>query len=63
MDVFCTANAVEPGAGEDQRVGLAFAPLAQARIDIAAHLDELQIGTQGQQHRLATRAGRADACP
>jgi hypothetical protein len=63
MHVFRTADAVKPGAGEDQRVGLAFAPLAQARIDIAAHLDKLQIGSQGQQHGLATRAGRTDACP
>jgi hypothetical protein len=63
MHIFGTPDAIQPGTGEHQSVSLAFAPLAQARVDVATHLDELQIGAQSQQHRLAARTGCADACP
>ncbi len=59
--MFGTAEAIQAGTGEHQRVGLARCPLAQARIDIATHRYELQIGPKGKQHGLPPRAGRRHA--
>ena len=61
MDVLGEAEAVKAGGGEDQRVGCAFGPLAEAGVDVAAHLDEGEVGAQCEKHRLAARAGGGDA--
>jgi hypothetical protein len=61
VDAFGASEAVETGGGENQSVGLAFGPLAETGVDVAAHLYELDIGTESEQHGLAARAGGADA--
>ncbi len=60
VDVLGVAEAVEAGAGEDEGVGLALRPLAQAGVDVAAHLDEAEVGAKGEEHGLAARAGGGD---
>jgi hypothetical protein len=60
VDVFGAAEAVEAGGGEDECVGLTFTPFAQAGVDVTAHLDELEIRAEGEQHGLAAGAGGGD---
>jgi protein SCO1/2 len=60
VDGFGAAEAVQSRAGEDERVRLAFTPLAQPCVDVAAHLDEADVRAEGEDHRLAARAGGRD---
>ena len=62
MNAFGATDAVETGGGEDECVGLTFRPFAKARVDVAAHVDELDVRAQGEDHRFAAWAGGADAC-
>ncbi len=61
VDGVGAAESVEAGAGEDQGVAGAFFKFAQAGVDVAAELDELEIGAQGQELGATTRAGGAHA--
>jgi protein SCO1/2 len=61
VDAFGAAEAIEAGGGEDEGVALAFAPLAEAGVDVAAHGDELEIRTKGEEHGPAAGAGGGDA--
>ena len=60
VDTFGAAEAVEAGGGEDESVGGAFTPFAEAGVDVAAQLDEAEVRAQREQHCLATWAGGAD---
>ena len=60
VDMLGVAEAVEAGAGEDEGVGLTFGPLAKAGVDVAAHLDEADVGTEGEDHGLAAWTGGGD---
>ena len=60
MEPLGAAEAVEAGGGQHQRVALAFAQLAQAGVDVAAQLDEAEVGAQGEELGAAARAGGAD---
>ena len=60
VDGFGAAEAVEAGGGEDEGITLAFGELAQAGVDVAANLDEADVGTEGEELGAATRAGGAD---
>ena len=60
VHAFRAADAVEAGGGEDEGVGLAFGPLAETRVDVAAHVDKLDIGAQGEDHRFAAWRRCAD---
>src|SRR5581483_5059403 len=59
-DALAEAEPIEAGAGEQDRIELAFVELAQTRADVAAQLGDLQIGTARAQLRLATQARGAD---
>ena len=59
VDGFGAADAVEAGAGEDQRVGLALVELAQAGVYISAEFYELQVGAQVEE--LGAAAGGVGA--
>ena len=61
MDVRGEAEAVEPGAGQDKRVGFACLPLAQAGVNVAAHLHEGDVRAEGEDHGLSARAGGGNA--
>jgi hypothetical protein len=60
VDGFGAAEAVQARTGQDERVGLAFAPLAQAGVDVATHLDKAYVGAESEDHGLAAGAGRPD---
>ena len=61
VDGLGAAEAVEPGAGEDERVAGAFFELAKAGVDVAAELDELEIGAHGEELGAAAGADGSDA--
>ena len=52
----CRFRRRRPGLGQDQRIALAFLQFPQSRVDVAAQLDQRQIGPGGR------ATGRADAC-
>ncbi len=54
-------EAVEACSGEDEGVGLALLPFAEAGVDVAAELDEAEVGTKSEEHGLTARRGGADA--
>jgi hypothetical protein len=54
-------EAVEASCGEDEGVALALFELAQAGVDVAADLDEGDVGAKGEELGAAAGAGRADA--
>jgi hypothetical protein len=45
VDALCAVEPVESGSGEDESITLAFFELAEASVDVAANLDERDIGT------------------
>ena len=51
---------LQPGGGEDDRVDLARVELAQARVDVAAQLHDLEVGPHGEQLRAPAQRGGAD---
>ncbi len=53
-------EAIETGGGEQNGVDLALGEFAQARVDVAAELDGLDVGAEGVQLRAATLAAGAD---
>jgi len=55
------AEAIETSASQNESVGLAFRPLAQPRVDVAAHLDEADVWAQGEDHGLAAGTGGGDS--
>ncbi len=55
-------QSLESGSGQDDGVVLAFVELAQASLDIAAQLADLQVRPRQQQLALAAQAGGANAC-
>ncbi len=61
VDRLGAAEAVQAGGGEDEGVGLAFGPLAEAGVDVAAHLDEADVGAESKDHGLAARRSGRDA--
>ena len=50
----------EPGAREHDGVALAFVHLAEPGVDVAAHRDDLEIGTRRAKADCPTQAARAD---
>ena len=54
-------EAREPGRGEHDRVGVAGGELAQARVDVAAQLHDLEVGPQRAQLRGAAQRRGPDA--
>ena len=61
VDLRCAVEAVEACSREDECVGLALLPFAQTGVDVAADLDEAEVGTKSEEHGLAARRGGADA--
>ena len=61
VDVRGAIEAVEACSREDEGVGLALLPFAEASVDVAAELDEAEVGTEGEEHGLAARRRRPDA--
>jgi len=61
VDVFCEAESIETGAGQHQCVGFACLPLAQAGVNVAAHLHEGDVRAEGEDHGLSARAGGGNA--
>ncbi len=61
VDRFGAVEAVEAGAGEDEGVTVAGVELAESGVDVAAELDELHVGAQGEELGAAAWAGGADA--
>ena len=55
------AEPLEPGGGEHERVDLARGELAQPRVDVAAQLDDLEVGPHGEQLRAPAQRAGADA--
>ena len=51
----------QPGGGQDERVDLAGGEPPQARVDVAAQLDHLEVRPHGEQLRAAPQRARADA--
>ena len=49
----------EAGGGEHERVGLAGRELAQARVDVAAQLDHVEVRARGEQLRAPAQRARA----
>ena len=60
VDRFRALEAIEAGGGEDECVAFAVVELLEAGVDVAADLDEVDIGAEGEELRAATRAGGAD---
>src|SRR5207302_10312979 len=60
-DLVLAAEPLQARPREHQRVDLAGGELAQARVDVAAQLDYLEILARGAQLRGAAQAARADA--
>ncbi len=61
MDGLGAVETVEAGGGEDESVAGAFGEFAEAGVDVAAELDEFEVGAQGEELGPAARAGGADA--
>ena len=57
--VVAARGASQPGGGEHDRVALAVGELAQPRVDVAAQLDDLEVGAQ---RAAAARGGAATPC-
>ena len=60
VDRLGAAETVETGGGEDEGVTLALGEFAQAGVDVAANLDEADVGAEGEELSAAARAGGAD---
>jgi hypothetical protein len=60
-DVVVDAETLKSGAGQQDRIELAFVKAAQPGIDVAAQQFQSQVGARMTQLRLATRTRRADA--
>ena len=61
MDGFGALEAVEAGGGEDESVALALLEFAEAGVDVAADIDEGDVGAECEDLSAATRACGADA--
>ena len=61
MDGLGEVEAVEAGGGEDEGVALALLEFAEAGVDVAADLDEGDVGAEGEDLRAAAWAGGTDA--
>lgn len=57
------AEPLEAGRGEDEPVDLAAFALAQPRVDVAAELDDVEVGADGEQLRAAADARGSDPRP
>jgi hypothetical protein len=57
------AEPLETGRGEDDPVDLAVGALPQPRIDVASQLDDVEVGTDGEQLRAAADARGSDPRP
>lgn len=63
VNVSSAVESIKPGRRENESVGLALLPLAEAGVDVPAELDEAKIGTQREEHGFAARGRSADARP
>src|SRR5262245_24040339 len=59
-DLVGEPQAYETGLCEDRGIKILLHQLAQARFDVAAHVDEFEIGPTMQKLRLAAQAAGAD---
>ncbi len=57
------AETAQASIGEERRINVARAELAQARFDIAAKIDDLEIGTGTADQCLPPQGSRADYSP
>ena len=60
VDGLGSSDAVETGAGKDERIAFACFELAQAGVDVAAQLDEVEVGPQREDLGATARAVGAD---